>query len=542
MRSFGRVLLALALLGCAWPQVVHAQASRAEKLYADVRGMEELLRRDISARKLGAPPLPLVRRARILAGTYEEIARLYPASASSDDALWRGATLSADTFWEFGEGTDRSSALRLFSALANRYESSPLNKDARAQTTRLSAAAPPGDAVTQLAPAPTSSLTTLRAVRRELLPDTLRVTLELEHEAAFEDERIEVPSRISIDLENTRAADTLKDVTLAYADDVVREVHVGSQPEGRTRVVLNLQGAARHSVYSLYNPYRVVIDVERLAAFTTKAPKAIAPSVPDGPTASGSRGERAPTPPSTNRNGGFSLSRQLGLGVARIVIDPGHGGHDPGAQVKGLSEADLVLDVALRLEKLLLNQPGVEVVLTRRTNEFLALEERVAMANREEADLFLSIHANASADAKARGVGTYFLNFASNPQAEAIAARENAGSSRTMRSLPDIVKAIALDNKIDESRDFATFVQAAMVERLRKANRTIRSLGVRQAPFMVLIGATMPSILAEIAFITNRQEASLLKTPAYRQHIAEGLFAGVMKYQRSLKATRVAAQ
>ena len=145
--------------------------------------------------------------------------------------------------------------------------------------------------------------------------------------------------------------------------------------------------------------------------------------------------------------------------------------------MRGLNEAELVLDIALRLERLLAREPGVDVVLTRRTNVYVALEERTAIANRSVADLFLSIHANASADAKARGFETYFLNFAPNPEAEALAARENAGSSRTMGNLPDIVKAIALNNKIDESRDFATMVQASMYERLRKADRNARTWG-----------------------------------------------------------------
>jgi N-acetylmuramoyl-L-alanine amidase len=222
--------------------------------------------------------------------------------------------------------------------------------------------------------------------------------------------------------------------------------------------------------------------------------------------------------------------------VARIVIDPGHGGHDPGAMTDGLSEAELVLDVASRLEKLLLKQPGVEVVMTRRSNVFVPLEERTAMANREEADLFLSIHANASEDDRVRGIETYFLNFAPNPAAEAVAARENAASARTMRQLPDIVKAIALNNKIDESRDFASLVQSSMMDRLKRSNKNVKDLGVKQAPFMVLIGATMPSILAEVSFLTNHQEATLLRGGAYRQQIAEALFNGVMRYQRSLKA------
>jgi len=235
-----------------------------------------------------------------------------------------------------------------------------------------------------------------------------------------------------------------------------------------------------------------------------------------------------------------SLSRQLGLGVSRIVIDAGHGGHDPGAKVSGLTEADLVLDVSERLAKLLRKQ-GVDVVLTRDDDTFVALEERTAIANRASADLFLSIHANASPNPAARGIETYFLNFAANPEAEAIAARENAASSRTMHNLPDIVRAIALNNKIDESRDFATNVQTALYERLSKVNREARSLGVKQAPFMVLIGATMPSVLAEISFLTNGAEGELLKTDRYRSQIAEALFTGVMRYQSSLKRTATVA-
>ena len=200
-----------------------------------------------------------------------------------------------------------------------------------------------------------------------------------------------------------------------------------------------------------------------------------------------------------------------------------------------------MLDVALRLEKLLQEQPGIEVVLTRRTNEFVSLEERTEIANRESADLFLSIHANASANALARGVETYFLNFALNPQAEAVAARENAASGKTMSSLPSIIKAITLNSKLNESRDFATSVQRSLVRGMRPGNKTLKDLGVKQAPFMVLIGAAMPSVLAEISFVTNPQEARLLKTSAYRQRIAESLLAGILRYQQSLKKVQTAA-
>jgi N-acetylmuramoyl-L-alanine amidase len=247
-------------------------------------------------------------------------------------------------------------------------------------------------------------------------------------------------------------------------------------------------------------------------------------------------------PAAKNSSGGFSIARQLGLGVSRIVIDAGHGGHDPGAQARGVVEAELVLDVALRVEKLLQKTPGVEVVLTRRTDEFIALQERTAMANREGADLFLSIHANASSSAQAHGIETYFLNFASNLSAAAVAARENAASGQAMNALPDIVKAIALNNKLDESRDFATQIQHSMIEHLGKSNKTIKDLGVKQAPFVVLIGASMPSVLAEISFVTNPQEARLLKNNNYRQRIAEALFNAIRKYQASLKSITTVAQ
>ena len=310
-------------------------------------------------------------------------------------------------------------------------------------------------------------------------------------------------------------------------------------------MVLDLNATRPYSVYALYNPYRVVIDFERGAAppFAPIAPIAPTSASRVAPVAPTSGAAIAPIPPSTNVTGGFSLSRQLGLGIARIVIDPGHGGRDPGARVKGLTESNLVLDVALRLEKLLKKQKNVEVVLTRRSNAYVPLEERTAIANRSDADLFLSIHANASGIATARGIETYFLNFAPNPEAEAIAARENAGSSRSMRELPDIVQAIALNNKIDASRDFATIVQSTLYDQLRKANKELKNLGVKQAPFMVLIGATMPSILAEISFMTNEQEAKLLKTDKYRQQVADALLAGIMRYQGSLKkAPAIAAK
>jgi N-acetylmuramoyl-L-alanine amidase len=246
-----------------------------------------------------------------------------------------------------------------------------------------------------------------------------------------------------------------------------------------------------------------------------------------------------PAPPQANRTGSFSLARQLGLGARRIVIDAGHGGHDPGTIGRGgLQEKDLVLDVALRLERMVRAELGAEVVMTRDTDVFIPLEERTAIANAKGADLFLSVHANSSRNSSASGIETYFLNFAADPHAEEVAARENAISKATLKDLQGLVKAITLNTKIDESRDFAASVQEAMVDNLRPHNSEAVNRGVHTAPFYVLIGANMPSVLAEIAFVSNPSEERLLKTPEYRETIARSLFAGVREYLHALNQTQ----
>ena len=270
------------------------------------------------------------------------------------------------------------------------------------------------------------------------------------------------------------------------------------------------------------------------AASTTAAPPVTALSKPNAkaPSAAGP----APAAPSANGRGGFSMARQLGLRVGRIVIDAGHGGHDPGAQGPGTPRRTSRSISRCASRRLLAKEPGVEVVLTRRTDEYVALQERTAIANREGADLFVSIHVNASRNRSARGVETYLLNFASTPDAAAVAARENASSTLTMSHLNDLVKQIALNSKLDESRDLARHVQTRHgPEAAALEPAACRDLGVKQAPFVVLVGASMPSVLVEVAFLTHTQEGRLLGTGAYRQRIAESLLDGVRRYLRTLK-------
>jgi len=238
-------------------------------------------------------------------------------------------------------------------------------------------------------------------------------------------------------------------------------------------------------------------------------------------------------------DGETSLVRALGLKVGRIVIDAGHGGHDSGTLgVDGLEEKEVVLDVALRVGKLLRDRLGAEIVYTRSDDTFVALETRTGIANKAQADLFLSIHANSSPDPAARGVETYYLNFTTDPSALEVAARENAASDRSVHQLSDLVKKIALKDKIAESREFAADVEGALYAGLQRGNLGLKDRGVKQAPFVVLIGANMPSILAEISFVTNPKDASQLRDPGYRQRVAESLYRGVARYEGGLSGTR----
>jgi N-acetylmuramoyl-L-alanine amidase len=241
--------------------------------------------------------------------------------------------------------------------------------------------------------------------------------------------------------------------------------------------------------------------------------------------------------------GDRSLIRALGLKIGRIVIDPGHGGHDTGTiGPDGLQEKDLVLEVGRRLGKLLEARLGAEVVYTRKNDTFIPLETRTAIANQQRADLFISIHANSSHDPDARGVETYYLNFTSSPEALEVAARENAVSEKSIYELQDLVKKIALKEKIEESREFAGDVQESLHTGLAAKSPAIRNRGVKKAPFIVLIGANMPSILAEISFVSNPTDEHRLETSEYRQRIAESLYRGIAKYVDGLSGVRVASK
>jgi N-acetylmuramoyl-L-alanine amidase len=539
----------MGLMLAAWAGMLAPQAASAQTagvLY------ERAQSREATARKT-----PTVAGLRAATNAYEQVVRRYPRSGYCDDALWYGALTARFTWERFRQQADMATATRLLTTLRREYPASKWNAQVQAQLGALSkpAAPPAGPAAAPAVATPPPAVTappsapaTLRTVTRSPLPNGTRLTLELDREVLVSPERLAGPERLFFDLRDTQFDAGLPAQLEGLAGSLIASARVGRQDARTIRVVLELAGTPRHSVFWVYHPYRIVIDLEGEApANTTAAPPLASASAPTpAPPTSVTPAPvplpiLPPAPPSATSGGDYSLARQLGLGISRIVIDAGHGGHDPGAQANGLVESALVLDIALRVEKLLKKRPGIDVVLTRRTNHFIPLEERTAIANREGADLFLSIHANAARRVAAKGVETYFLNFATNADAEAVAARENAGSSTSMGRLPQLVHQIALHDKMKESREFAQIVQTNMVRSMRAQNKAIVDLGVKQAPFVVLIGAKMPSVLAEISFLTNKAEASLLKRDAYKQRIAQALADAVIKYQESLKKVTTTA-
>jgi N-acetylmuramoyl-L-alanine amidase len=431
--------------------------------------------------------------------------------------------------------------------------------------------------------------------------NSARIVVTLNDTIAFNAARIAAPDRVYFDLHRAKLTPDIAKKNWEVKDGLLKSVRLGQNKDGVVRVVLDVNGARDFSAYLLANPYRLVIEVHakpmassgnEVASAAT--PTAAAPSASaSGATAKNARaesddpdskpravagetvsvsadGKPAPTtkappsgavgarqpaakskpdasksaalaPPSESkptRDGQRSLTRALGLKISRIVIDPGHGGHDTGTiGPHGLMEKDLCLDVALRLGREIEDKlPGAEVIYTRKDDTFIPLEERTAIANEAKADLFISVHANSSHDAAARGIETYYLNFATSEESMAVAARENALAQSSLHDLQDIIKKIARNEKVEESKELASDIQDSLTHRLQLVSQDERNRGVKKAPFVVLIGANMPSVLSEISFISNPSDEKLLRKTDQRQRVADGLYRGIASYLDSLNS------
>jgi N-acetylmuramoyl-L-alanine amidase len=371
-----------------------------------------------------------------------------------------------------------------------------------------------------------------------------RVVLDLNHFAHFSTSRLENPSRLMIDVRTTAENLAFKapepDVRREGARGFVPPAPFARSPQAplaldeppaiRAAPAPDVSGIAANGVLAALETRPRPYSFPAKSTAVRIAPSAAAPIE-----------ERGVPAPALRTGEAQSMTRVLGLKVRRVVIDAGHGGHDTGTiGAGGLLEKDLVLDVALRLGKLIQQRMGAEVVYTRSDDTFIPLHDRTRIANDSRADLFLSIHANSSPDRSASGVETYYLNFTSSKAALDVASRENAGSDSTVFELKGLLQKIALQDKIDESREFASAVQNSLYLASKRLDPKSKDRGVRKAPFVVLIGASMPSILAEISFISNPRDAKALKRGEGRQRIAEALYKGVSKYSGTLSHYNVA--
>src|SRR5580698_10629081 len=428
--------------------------------------------------------------------------------------------------------------------------------------------------------------------------NSARIVVTLDDTMAFNAARIAAPERIYFDLHRAKLTPDIAKKNWDVKDGLLKSLRLGQNKDGVVRLVLDVSGARDYSAYLLANPYRLVIEVHAkpvasangsevastttpAAATSTAAAKnakaesdstdakprpaagetvSVSSENRPAPAAKASAGAAAaaakqpaskskadstktaaltpPTESKPTRDGQRSLTRALGLKISRIVIDPGHGGHDTGTiGPHGLMEKDLCLDVALRLgheieEKL----PGAEVIYTRKDDTFVPLEERTAIANEAKADLFISVHANSSHDAAARGIETYYLNFATSEESMEVASRENALAQSSLHDLQDIIKKIARNEKVEESKELASDIQDSLTHRLQLVSQDERNRGVKKAPFVVLIGANMPSVLSEISFISNPSDEKLLRKTDQRQRVADGLYRGIASYLDSLNS------
>ncbi len=350
-------------------------------------------------------------------------------------------------------------------------------------------------------------------------PNYTRVVIDASRETAYDhhllkrDPSISKPQRLYVDLKNSRLGRNIKE-NIPINDDLLSNARAGQYTNDSVRVVVDIKSFKNYKIFSLKDPFRIVIDVwgtddDKLAA------------------------SRQP-PVTIKKNGKLpasALAKQLALGVSRIVIDPGHGGKDYGAPgyLKGIHEKDIALQIARRLAKLVRQELKCEVFLTRNSDRYLTLEERTAIANTKNADLFISIHTNSHRDRRAYGIETYFLNLATDDEAIRVAAMENATSTKNISDLQTILYDLMQNAKINESSRLAANVQVSMVHYMkRKRWSRIKDKGVKQAPFYVLLGAQMPAILVETSFISNPRECKRLVNPTYQQRICEAIVIGII--------------
>lgn len=457
-----------------------------------------------------------------------EFIRRFPDSNLSDDAQIRIARIV--------EESDRSQAYYEYKKVINDYPKGDMVYAATKKIRELSAYQP-GKQYSDIKRKQTqpTELVNIKEIRHWSTDNYTRVVIHLDKETPFTpfflkaDQILGKPPRLYVDIKGTRISRDLKLEPIEKG--LLEDINFARNTVDQARVVLYIRSFSDYRVFSLRDPYRIVMDIYgEKSKEEDLFVKQKSPGESNIPS----------TLPQMDYNNVSSLRGALGLKVRTIVIDPGHGGHDPGATgPTGLKEKDVNLAIAKALRRKIEDNGGEfgvsRVVLTRSEDRFIPLEERTGIAKRERADLFVSIHCNAAKNDQAHGIETYILSFTKDPEALAVAARENSTTRKSLSDLADIVKKYLLSSKIDESTRLATHVQSSVVNRIAQKFNPVKNKGVKKAPFIVLIGADVPSILVESSFITNPREEKRLRSEDYINDIADGIYSGIKKYSNEVE-------
>jgi N-acetylmuramoyl-L-alanine amidase len=371
----------------------------------------------------------------------------------------------------------------------------------------------------------------VRELRHWSNPDYTRIAIGLDREAKFEfhrlpqNEELKSPPRLYIDIIGAKIAPGVKDITIG--DGLLKKARIAQFRPDTVRVVLDLDSMKDYKVFTFSDPFSIIIDAK--GERQTEISRAREPSIASLPSTAAIK----PVPAEEKAK---ETARPAIGKIRRIVVDAGHGGHDPGALGAGGSrEKDVVLQIALRLARKLKEELGLDVVLTRSTDVFVELKERTAIANQVGADLFVSIHANAALNRNSNGIETYYLNLAKTEKVAQLAAQENGTSLEKVSILQAVLFDLMANYKLNDSAHLADEVQKAVYQKIGAKYAGVKNLGVKQGPFYVLVGATMPSILVETAFLSNEREEARLKDPAYQECTTEGIVDGIREYIASLK-------
>ncbi|MBM9529397.1 N-acetylmuramoyl-L-alanine amidase [Desulfoprunum benzoelyticum] len=506
---------------------------------------------------------------------YKDASRLFPEHTLADDALYLEALL----YLEFKK--DPKNATIALEKIIAQYPQGDFHAKAAEKLKTLSRDYDIPLPRSLVDNSQINQLVTIHPVKFWSSPEYTRIVVMADSPVTYSEIVVKEPQgppkKLYIDFNNSYIPPDQRR-RIAVQQAFLKQMRIDQIRADTVRVFLDVDEIDSYKIFSLPNPFRIIIDVHGARQSAVTAAKKPTVGKPAGSTPASSEspqseltdiqqqppaaeGEKQPAtavvvirqdqkkrllpPPAMPKEDALpkgqsklSLAQQLGLGVRKIVLDPGHGGKDPGAIANQMQEKDIVLKIAQILKPKLAKQLNCEVILTRNEDIFLPLEERTAIANTEEADLFISLHLNAHPSQETRGLETYFLNLSTNAEAMRVAAMENATSTHQMSDLEGILSDILKNSKIDESSRLAKYVHKSMLTGLDGKNfGDVKNLGVKQAPFYVLIGAQMPSILLEIAFISNQIDAENLKNQQFVETVTDEIVKGISLYVQTTTAS-----